>query len=493
VKQKDTVTLTGTGGGATIACGANSNNVFFDTLLATTAASFADDNAVNFLAGEGVVLTHLGDDIIFEANVAGVSFPHPTIVNKPFDVNGTTVNTQPNVTAVKQKETVTLTGTSGSAVITGAGLEARIADWDTGLTETAAAFVTAFDDDYAGVGVVLTSSGADLIFEAAVAGTPFTAPTALNASGDLDGTVAHTTANRIAVKQKDTVTMTGSFGTASMTLAGGLTSEIIGEPTPTLIASIFKAAYETDYLAQGIVLTSSGGDLIFEASVAGVAFTSPLVVLVPGNLAGTVANSQANVTALAQIDTLVVTGTSGTSAVETAGGLTKLITFTTDLATTTGNFVTDHAAAYAAQGIAITSNVANIFFTAMVPGVTFVSPTINAAMTPEVWTNSTILIYDYDIAVTEVENTVGTILWERTGTGTYTGTCEGAFTAEGTWIPAFIAKYYDYLGSFYATLERVSDDVILLSTYGMGEGTTATDGLLTDFPLEFTIFPTEPS
>lgn len=55
-----------------------------------------------------------------------------------------------------------------------------------------------------------------------------------------------------------------------------------------------------------------------------------------------------------EIDTITLTGTSGTANV-TVDTLTKLATFATDLETTAANFVTTHAAAYAARDITLTT------------------------------------------------------------------------------------------------------------------------------------------
>jgi len=81
-------------------------------------------------------------------------------------------------------------------------------------------------------------------------------------------------------------------------------------------------------------------------------------------------------TTTAQVDTITLTGTSGTANVTVAGGLTKLVTFNTSLTQTAADFVTAHAAAYAAEGITVSSISADIFFVATVAGVPFDSPVI---------------------------------------------------------------------------------------------------------------------
>jgi len=102
-------------------------------------------------------------------------------------------------TSEKQIDTVTLTGTSGTATIEAAGGLTKTVTFaaagTTDLTQTAADFVTSFEADYLAQKIVITSDGADIIFTSQYAGYAFTNPTITNATGDLDGTVANTTAN----------------------------------------------------------------------------------------------------------------------------------------------------------------------------------------------------------------------------------------------------------------------------------------------------------
>jgi len=78
---------------------------------------------------------------------------------------------------------------------------------------------------------------------------------------------------------------------------------------------------------------------------------------------------------VAQIDTVSVTGTSGTANV-TFNGINYLATFDTDLTTTASNFVTLHAAALLLRGVIVTSNVADLIFTSSVPGQPFTAVAI---------------------------------------------------------------------------------------------------------------------
>jgi hypothetical protein len=96
---------------------------------------------------------------------------------------------------VTQVDTLTLTGTSGTAVVGAAGGLSKTATFNSDLTTTASDFVTANAAAYLAEGIVLTSSTADLIFTSSTASATFTSPTIANATGDLAGSVAHTALN----------------------------------------------------------------------------------------------------------------------------------------------------------------------------------------------------------------------------------------------------------------------------------------------------------
>lgn len=122
-------------------------------------------------------------------------------------ISGTFDNTVDNLikavcledTAVKKVDTITLTGTSGTATITLAGGLTKTVTFaaagTTDLAQTAEDFVTSFAADYLAQKILITNSGADIIFTSQYAGYDFTSPAIANATGDLDGTVANTTAN----------------------------------------------------------------------------------------------------------------------------------------------------------------------------------------------------------------------------------------------------------------------------------------------------------
>ncbi|MEN6623684.1 MAG: hypothetical protein ABFD50_19320, partial [Smithella sp.] len=376
VKQKETLTLSGTFGEAEITgAGGLTKTITFETGLTETAAAFVTDNADAYLA-VGITLTSNGADLVFESTTVGVPIIPPVITNPTSDMAGTVTHTTANRAAVKQKETITLAGEYGSCVISAAGALSKTVTFDTDLGTTAANFVTANAAEYLTKGIVLTASTVDLIFEANVAGVSFVAPLISGVVGDLAGIVTHTTANRVAVKQKDTLTLTGASGTALLT---GITTNpkiITFSVSPSQTATNFTAANVAEYLTHGIVLTSDGADLIFEANVAGVEFTHPVLSFTASTLDGTVVNTTVAGEAAKQKDTLTLSGTAGHAHISAVGGLTVPIDFSNNLTETAANFVTENAASYLSEGIVISSSAEDLIFEASEVNTPFASPVI---------------------------------------------------------------------------------------------------------------------
>ena len=85
----DSITLSGTSGTADVVCDGITRPATFDTDLATTAANFVSAFASDYLPG-GVVVTAVGDRIIFTSNVLGADFTgSTTITNTSGDLDGT--------------------------------------------------------------------------------------------------------------------------------------------------------------------------------------------------------------------------------------------------------------------------------------------------------------------------------------------------------------------------------------------------------------------
>lgn len=87
---------------------------------------------------------------------------------------------------------------------------------------------------------------------------------------------------------------------------------------------------------------------------------------------------------------------------------------------------------------------------------------------------------------TELENTLGTVTWARTSTGTYTATSDGLFT-EGKTLPnANPETFTDNTTGDKIIVVRTSANVITVTTTDSFD--VLTDGLLTDRYLEFVVY-----
>ena len=84
-------------------------------------------------------------------------------------------------------------------------------------------------------------------------------------------------------------------------------------------------------------------------------------------------------TAYTQVETVTLSGLSGTATITLAGDLTKTLTFYTSLTLTASDFVTANAAAYLVEGIVLTSDGEDLIFTANVSGTHFTQPLITNA------------------------------------------------------------------------------------------------------------------
>ena len=117
-------------------------------------------------------------------------------LTRPADVTGYAIGDAINSSILqKQKETISFTGTGGTANVTLAGGLTKLATFRDDLVTTAIDFESAHGAAYALAGITLTRNMGDIILEATVAGVPFAAPVVVNMTADLGGTVAHTTAN----------------------------------------------------------------------------------------------------------------------------------------------------------------------------------------------------------------------------------------------------------------------------------------------------------
>jgi hypothetical protein len=93
-KKTVTVTLTGTSGTANINIGGTNYLATFNTDLTTTGSDFVTASAATILAAKGVVVTAALGVLTFKANIGGVSFVTPTIINATGNLAGTVAQTK---------------------------------------------------------------------------------------------------------------------------------------------------------------------------------------------------------------------------------------------------------------------------------------------------------------------------------------------------------------------------------------------------------------
>lgn len=98
-----------------------------------------------------------------------------------------------------------------------------------------------------------------------------------------------------SAKQKNYLSVTGTTGTATVTIAGVAKLMTFASTLATTILN-FKTAWETDYLAAGVVITNNGNMLIQEAETAGVPFDAGILSAASDDLVGVNTAVTANLT-----------------------------------------------------------------------------------------------------------------------------------------------------------------------------------------------------
>ena len=183
------------------------------------------------------------------------------------------------------------------------------------LKEVTERFATDYAAAFAAVGITVTYyNGGDktIILTASTPGIDMTEyPSVEILAEDLKGVVANAATNAVAKARRDTVTLTGTSGRATI-VCNGVSRTAVWNTSLIQTATDFVTANAADYLAAGVVLTRSSQVLIFTAAVPGTDFTGATTIAnISPNLAGSVATLQANVKARARVDNIFVTGTGG--------------------------------------------------------------------------------------------------------------------------------------------------------------------------------------
>jgi hypothetical protein len=113
------------------------------------------------------------------------------------DVQGIAYEYDRPINGVKQKEVISFAGEGGLCTISGSGGISRTLTWggdNPTIADAINAFVASNANEYLTKGITISRVGDTLVFEATVAGVPFTAPTT-NSYGAITATVVHTTEN----------------------------------------------------------------------------------------------------------------------------------------------------------------------------------------------------------------------------------------------------------------------------------------------------------
>lgn len=202
---------------------------------------------------------------------------------------------------VKKVETVTLTGTSGTASIS-VGNIPGIAEWTGDIYETVTITINSpavttgtiavkLDDTLTVSGIVTTDGDTEIDVAAAIyaEAASFTGWTLT----DPDGTAVVVFTCDTLGAQAGTPSLTAT--TTTFETEATINTVIGGEGSLSLTAAQFKDDYEEAYLAGGIVLDNSTDTLVFTAEVAGEDFADASISGLTGDLGATSEVTIANV------------------------------------------------------------------------------------------------------------------------------------------------------------------------------------------------------
>lgn len=163
------VYLTGDSGSANITCNGITKTVTHSGSIALTCANFVASYGSSY---PGLTLAHTSglEYFTFTGIISGAY-----VTPLSGDLYGNTSRVQ---TALKRKDTITLTGDSGQAYVICSGV-GRMAYFNGSRTQTAADFAAAYSADWLSADVAVTSSGDAIIMESTIAGKNFSGATTI--------------------------------------------------------------------------------------------------------------------------------------------------------------------------------------------------------------------------------------------------------------------------------------------------------------------------
>jgi hypothetical protein len=184
------------------------------------------------------------------------------------------------------------------------------------LGSVATKFVSDRAPVYVTYGQTLTSLLNVLNYQAIIPGVDFTGSTTItNTSGDLSGIVTNSVANVVGVNKIIDITISGSSGACNIS-ASDTTDSMIQEMDYAINISTsintFISDYNIDFTSAGWELTHPSTNVLRLTAVRNEDFTAT-ATNVSGTLSGSVATYRAFVLAVARIDLVTLSGTSGTA------------------------------------------------------------------------------------------------------------------------------------------------------------------------------------
>jgi hypothetical protein len=191
--------------------------------------------------------------------------------------------------------------------------------------------------------------------------------------GSLTGSVTATQANVAGTPRIDYIDLTGSSGQASI-VCNLVTRTAVFDSDLATTAMNFVADYYSDYYSAGVQIHADDDRITF-AEINGYNFSGATdVTNISGELDGSSGILQTHVAGQKRIDTITLSETGGTADI-TCDGLTKRCIYNDSLTATASGFVTAYASAYLAGGVVVTSDGADIIFTAQYAGQNFTGDT----------------------------------------------------------------------------------------------------------------------
>jgi hypothetical protein len=300
-------------------------------------------NYATTYAAVGINIGHHPDGVIFYGPETGTAIT-TTAGGSVFDHIETLVDPVPGV---PQIDGITLTGNSGSALITCAGLTRQISFRDD-LATTIQDFIDLYSADYLIHSITLGTDGVDTVtfagdltiydFDTSIAHT----------DSDLSGIVSLMTANTAPVVEVKDLAINGDSGGIYVTIQGLQNTMSFNSDYQTTVES-FVTAFSAAYAALGVTLSASdnGGGwwslrMTGPASGVGVSASwAPYFAIVSSPN-----QSMANVIAVSQEDQITLTGDGGNVLI-VCNTLQRPLTYGVSLNATASKFVADYKADYA--------------------------------------------------------------------------------------------------------------------------------------------------